>query len=301
MALRKCIRYAHCVFANRNEGLNVLDCLIIGAGPAGLTAAIYLQRFHRHICVVDSGQSRARRIPLSHNYPGFPEGINGNKLLARMRRQLRGNGGAVTKGTVTELRRNDDGTFEAQCGKRTLAARTVLLATGVVDIEPQLPGFMELRDLGLVRYCPICDGHEYSGKRIAILGSGAHGMREFEFIRNFSARVTYFGLDTGAGNIRNLAHQPDSDCIRVEQADGITHDFDVLYCALGCDVRSAPALTIGADHDERGCLNVDAHCETSVRGLYAAGDVVNALDQIAVATGHAAIAATAIHNRLRTG
>jgi thioredoxin reductase (NADPH) len=281
------------------QGASVLDCLIIGAGPAGLTAAIYLQRFHRHIGVVDSGKSRARRIPLSRNYPGFPDGVNGNQLLALMKRQLRKNGGAVTKGLVTELRRIEDGSFEAHCGERTLTARTVLLATGIVDIEPQLPGFEELRDSGLVRYCPICDGHEYSGKRIAILGRGAHGMREFEFIRHFSARVTYFGLDTGAGNIRSLAYQPDCGGICVEQADGTQQDFDVLYCALGCDVRSAPALTIGADHDERGCLNVDAHCETSVSGLYAAGDVVNALDQIAVATGHAAIAATAIHNRLR--
>lgn len=277
----------------------MFDCLIIGAGPAGLTAAIYLQRFHRHICVVDSGQSRARRIPLSRNYPGFPDGVNGNQLLALMKRQLRKNGGAVTKGTVSALRKREDGTFEAHGGERALDARTVLLATGIVDIEPQLPGFEELRDSGLVRYCPVCDGNEYSGKRIAILGSGAHGMREFEFIRSFSERVTYFALDTGAGNIRSLAYQHETGGIRVDLADGTQQDFDVMYCALGCDVRSAPALALGAEHDERGCINVDAHCETSVSGLYAAGDVVNALDQIAVATGHAAIAATAIHNRLR--
>lgn len=277
----------------------MLDCLIIGGGPAGLTAAIYLQRFHRHISVVDAGQSRARRIPLSRNYPGFPDGVNGNQLLALMKRQLRKVGGAVTKANVTQLRKLDDGSFEAQCGGRTLVARTVLLATGIVDIEPQLPGFEALRDTGLIRYCPICDGNEYSGKRIAILGSGAHGMREFEFIRGFSERVTYFGLDTAAGNIRSLAYQPDNGSIRVEQVDGTQQDFDVMYCALGCDVRSAPALTLGAEHDKRGCINVDAHCETSVSGLYAAGDVVNALDQIAVATGHGAIAATAIHNRLR--
>ena len=77
----------------------VLDCLIIGGGPAGLTAAIYLRRFYRDILLVDAGRSRARLIPLTHNYPGFPDGISGPELLERLRTQLARMNGQVTRFT----------------------------------------------------------------------------------------------------------------------------------------------------------------------------------------------------------
>ena len=277
----------------------MFDCLILGGGPAGLTAAIYLQRFRRNICLVDNGQSRARKIPLSRNYPGFPDGINGNQLLALLKRQLRNVGGSPTRGTVTALQWHADG-FRAECGDRTLTARTVLLATGIVDVEPELAGYERLRDTGVVRFCPVCDGFEYRDERIAIIGSGAHGQREYDFIRNYSEHVSYFDLTAEPGAIRSLGYQEEKGGVWIELANGAREDFDVLYCALGTQVRSAPALALGAEHDEHGCLKVDAHCETSVSGLFAAGDVVAGLDQIAVATGQAAIAATAIHNRLRS-
>src|SRR5690606_28176074 len=119
----------------------VFDCLVIGGGPAGLTAAIYLRRFHRDICLVDSGDSRARKIPLSHNFPGFPDGVSGEDLLALMTQQLRNFGGELVPGTVEKLRRRAEGCFEAECAGQTLVARTVLLATGVVDIEPDMAGY----------------------------------------------------------------------------------------------------------------------------------------------------------------
>jgi thioredoxin reductase (NADPH) len=89
-----------------------LDCLVIGAGPAGLTAATYLARFKRRIAVVDSGHSRASYIPRSHNYPGFPDGINGEELLARLRQQAGRYGARVTTGLVEKLA-IEDGSFVA--------------------------------------------------------------------------------------------------------------------------------------------------------------------------------------------
>jgi thioredoxin reductase (NADPH) len=274
----------------------MFDCLIVGAGPAGLTAAIYLRRFHRSICVVDSRQSRAGKIPLSHNFPGFPDGINGDELLARLTLQLERFGGTVMHDTVTRLQRAADGKFVAEFGGGRLEARAVLMATGVVDIEPDIPGYDRVKDTGLVRFCPVCDGFEFTDQRVGIVGSGAHGMREFEFIRNFSDRVTYVAMDSGPRPVRISA---DHGIVEIVLDDGLTHHFDVLYCALGCHVRSALALELGARHDEQGGLIVGDHMETSVEGLYAAGDVVTSLDQLAVAAGEAAIAATAIHNRLR--
>ena len=88
---------------------DVLDVLIVGAGPAGLTAATYLCRFHRRIKVVDAGKSRARWIPTSHNCPGFPFGVGGDELLDKLREQARGYGADIEQGCIARLERSGGG------------------------------------------------------------------------------------------------------------------------------------------------------------------------------------------------
>ena len=293
----------------------MLDCLVIGAGPAGLTAALYLQRFHRAIRVVSLPDSRAMKIECSHNVPGFPGGISGPSLLQRLRQQLAAFGGTVTVAEVTGLRRVGDA-FAAEAAGQPLQARRVLLATGVQDAEPPLPGIDALRRHGRLRQCPICDGHEHSGQRIAVLGRGDHGAREALFLRRFSDRVQLFDLHAGdplpMTRQRQLAEagiearavplaaveMTGDGTVLLHAADGRVHAADVVYAALGSRPRNGLARALGAALDERGNVLTDAHLRCSVPGLYAAGDIVSALDQIAVAHGHAAIAATAIHNSL---
>ena len=150
---------------------NTLDCLIIGGGPAGLTAAIYLSRFHLDIMVVDGGKSRAAWIPTSHNHAGFPEGINGEELLRRMREQAQLYGTRIETGQVTKLEKGEDGGWVAEWGSGPVTAKSILLATGVTNRRP--PMDMELHDdamaRGLLRYCPICDGYEVTDKKVAII------------------------------------------------------------------------------------------------------------------------------------
>src|SRR3954468_14848735 len=110
----------------------MLDCLIVGGGPAGLTAAIYLARYRRKTRLVDSGESRAALIPESHNYPGF-RGIAGPDLLRRLRDQAGLYGAVLERGRVSALNRGDDGIFIAKAGSSEIQARFVLLATGLVD------------------------------------------------------------------------------------------------------------------------------------------------------------------------
>lgn len=293
-----------------------LDCVIVGAGPAGLTAAIYLARFRRNIRIFDAGHSRAALIPLSHNYPGFPEGISGSALLARLHAQALRYGARVMSSTVHSIKKLQDGDFFIFHGDDAIRSRTVLLATGAIDIQPDLPDLREAIRLGYIRHCPICDGYEVLGKKVAVIGHGTQSVNEAVFIRHFTDDVTLLTLGTKmtlSGRDRQTLHhrgikfieQPisalsfeDSKIAAFRLGSGEEHRFDILYSMLGVQVRSELARQLDARCDDKNNLLVDAHLRTSIPGLYAAGDVVSGLNQVAVATGQAAIAATAIHNSL---
>jgi len=292
----------------------MLDCLIIGAGPAGLTAAIYLARFRRNILVVDAGKSRARLIPVSHNYPGFL-GVSGEELLRRLHEQAGRYGTPFRAGTVTKLTRNGDGTFAAQCEDETLQAKRVLLATGIIDGSPPVPGLRDAIYRGALRYCPICDGYEATDQRIGVLGTFSNAASKALFLRTYSRDVSLLAIDRAKNADREILEEltkagvkqfdePVADIVRDGEklsavlAGGKLVELDILYPALGCDVRSSLALDLGAAATAIGNLRVDDRQQTSIEALYAAGDVVTDLHQIGVAAGHAAIAATAIHNAL---
>jgi thioredoxin reductase (NADPH) len=289
---------------------------VIGGGPAGLTAAIYLARFHLDILVVDGGRSRAALIPVSHNHAGFPEGIKGTDLLERMHDQARRYGARIEAGTVTRLERQDDGLFIAEWGTGPVAARTVLLATGVSNRRPAMDEAEHDAALaeGLIRYCPICDGYEVTDRRVAVLGNAERGPDEALFLRGFTADVTLIGADGGwdrdSADVAKLeragialvdgppeAINADGDAI-VVQAGAEQMAFDSLYPALGSDIHSQLARMVGADLGADGCLVTDDHQRCSVPGLFAAGDVVRGLDQISHAMGEGGVAATTIRNRL---
>jgi len=288
-----------------------LDCLIIGGGPAGLTAANYLARFRRNALLIDDGQSRARLIPETHNYPGFV-GISGMRLLAQLREQAETNGAKLQDGRVEALRKSD-GVFVAHVGDKDLRAQRVLLATGIVDESPDLPGLKDAIYRGALRFCPICDGFEASDERIAVLGPLRTAAGKARFLRTYSRDVVVLPTEDTEHN-SDAASVLMKDGIQLERrvvdidrsgdkitaicADGERLTVDVLYPALGCDVRSELAIALGARCNDIGNVYVDDKQRTSVDGLYAAGDVVTDLHQISVATGHAAVAATTIHNSL---
>src|SRR5919205_1905928 len=166
----------------------VWECLIIGGGPAGLTAAIYLARYRRRVVLADAGNSRAAAIPESHNHPGFA-GITGRELLDRLRRQAQHYGVEIRQVTIdTMAKRSHDFIAHGRCSR--IAAQRVLLATGITDESPVLPGLRQAIAEGLVRYCPICDGYEALDKKIAVVGPLDHACREAKFLRTYSRSVT---------------------------------------------------------------------------------------------------------------
>lgn len=292
------------------------DCIIIGAGPAGLTAAIYLARFHLKICLFDCGSSRAALIPRTHNHAGYPDGITGPDLLLAMRTQAERFGAVRKAERVTRIERDDDGFRVHLEGGRSCPARTVLLATGVVNTRPDMERAAHDAALaaGLIRYCPICDGYEVTDKRVGVIGTGDHGMREALFLRGYTQSVTLIAhqgphdLDDACRRALDDAGierldgpcapiRTEGDEIVVNTADG-DRRFDSIYPALGSTIRSELAVALGASATDEGCLEVDSHMRTTIPGLFAAGDVVLGLDQISNAMGQAGVAATTIRNLL---
>lgn len=291
------------------QDTRTVDCLVVGAGPAGLTAGLYLRRFLRSVVVADNGHSRARAIARSHNVPWFPQGISGQDLLRLLREQLQDVQGEVTAAEVTGLQHHPQGGFVAQTEGLALRARAVLLATGVVDAVPALPGIEAVMERGLLRQCPICDGYEHRERRILVLGDGPHAASEADFIAHYSPHVLRVGMlqlpDAASRQVQVLpalaawVALPPAGGVRIGLADGSVHDVDVAYAALGVQPRSRLGSALGAEVDATGNLVIDAHGATSVKGVFAAGDVASGLDQLAVAAGQAAVAATAIHQLLR--
>jgi thioredoxin reductase (NADPH) len=292
------------------------DCLIVGGGPAGLTAAIYLTRFHLRIRVIDAGNSRASWIPCSHNHAGYPDGINGKELIRLMTAQAQKYGAKIECARVSRVAAIEGG-FEADWGSGCETARTVLLATGVTNRRPPMDEDLHDEALarGLIRYCPICDGYEVTDKRVGIIGDDSHGVAEALFLRSYTRHVTLIAPDTehlklGSQDWARLegagvpaVDGPVSD-VRLERDEIVLvtaageHRFDSVYPALGSDVHSSLAEMLDIERSSDGCIKVDDHQRTSFPGVYAAGDVVKGLDQISHAMGEGGVAATTIRNDL---
>lgn len=292
-----------------------VDCLVIGGGPAGLTAAIYLARYLLDVTVIDGGHSRAALIPRTHNHAGYPDGIVGTDLLDRMRRQAEKYGARIVAQHVSYLAIAGKG-FEATIADGTIATRSVLLATGVVNNRPDMPDALHDAALaaGQLRYCPVCDGYDVTDQRVGVIGTGERGANEALFLRSYTSDLTLIAPD-GPHELAGAQRTQLAEA-GIVLIDGPALDFAIegdtigmaspvgrlsfasIYPALGSAIRSELAVAVGADTTNVGCLKVDDHQRTSVPGLYAAGDVVQGLDQISHAMGEGGVAATTIRNDL---
>ncbi|MEX0740588.1 MAG: NAD(P)/FAD-dependent oxidoreductase [Pseudohongiella sp.] len=294
-------------------GLEFKSCIIIGAGPAGLTAALYLNRYHRDVTVLDAGDSRARWIPQSHNCPGFPNGLSGNELLERLRTQAVEYGTRVTRATASRLERVSGGFRVTDTNGVHYQGRTVLLATGIKDVLPSQPWVEEAIDCGAIRLCAICDGYEVSDGDLAVYGPLYTALEHARFMRTYSASVTLVQSDDEQVDARLRKNLSDWGIAFIQkpkellfdglrcgfiEGSGERRSFDTIYPVLGSRSQATLAIALGANVDKDNELLVSADQMTSIDGLYAIGDVVSALNQISVAEGHAAVAATNIHNVL---
>lgn len=283
-----------------------------------MVSALYLRRFQRKVVLIHSGKPRAAWIPRTHNLIGYEHGISGAELLQRLRRQVTRLGLEWVKGEATVNRSADGKIFEIDVdSKKTFRAKTVILAAGVKDYQPQIENLLDLREAGLLRYCSICDAYEFRQKPLCVLAQDEEGIDRALFIHYWSRDVTIL-LPEGyrlaekrkrelrEAGVRVIFHR------RLEMSQARTPKglhvlingetciyFRVAYIELGCSVNDSAFATLqGLARTPDGFLITDSEQRLSIPGMFAVGDCVNQLGQISVAAGQAAIAATTIHNDL---
>lgn len=289
----------------------IVDVIVLGGGPAGLTAATYLRRFHRSCLLLDAGHSRARWIPESNNCPGFPNGVAGVELLRRMRQQA-SEFGTRFESQVVDKVELVEGVFVLSAGARRWRAHRVILATGISDKLPDGPWVEEAIGCHALRLCSICDAYEASDSRIGVYGPLADIVAHGLFLRSYSEQVFLLPtdeeedgsalLEAEAAGISVLGHGGtlgfDGSRCHYTLSDGSIEVFDSVYPFLGAHTTAGIVASLGAEISGEGELVVDRNQMTTVPGLYAIGDVVSGLNQISVAVGQAALAATHLHNAM---
>lgn len=286
------------------------DVVIIGGGAAGLSAALVLARARRRVLVVDAGTQR--NAPAAHMH-GFlsRDGMPPGELLAAGRDEVKGYGGAFYAGFVTELVRCGRSGFQVLLsdGQR-VSARRLLVATGLRDELPDIPGLRErwARD---VLYCPYCHGYEVREQKLGVLGGGPDTIRYAQIVRQWAADVVFFapsGTLTNAQRSQLVARAigivegtltrvlvADDRLFGVELADGRTIQRDALFVPPRFVANNGVLVGLGCALDSDGWVVTGANGQTSVPGVWVAGNVANPRAQVITAAGEGSAAAIAIN------
>jgi thioredoxin reductase (NADPH) len=298
------------------------ECAVIGAGPGGLVSSIYLSRFKRKVIVIDAGDPRAQWIPRIRNLVAHPDGLTGKQLLKRLRDQSEQYRTQFLHGKA-RVRRLPAGGFKITVAgvhknlKTIFTAENVILATGMKDVEPEVPNLEELKLKAVLAYCPICDSFEHAKDEIGLLIKDGKGLKKAKFLARFCKTLHVFQVKKFKVSSRQLSnikklnvkfYQGELESLElaknpkglwIKQKGKRPFYVKMAYVALGTKIdHSAVTHIYGLKKTKEGFYHTTAHQETTVPGLYAVGDCVNGLSQVSVAVGHAAVAATRVHNSL---
>lgn len=298
-----------------HEGKN-MDVAIIGAGPAGLSAALYAGRAKLSTVVAEQGVSggQAATTHWIENYPGFPEGISGPDLMQRMEQQARKFDVEFIHAAVNSVSRDSRGCFSVTSGEGEFTAGTVIVATGTVPQSLGVPGEDKLRGIG-VSYCATCDGPFFREKEVLVIGGGDSAIVEALFLTRFASKVTVIHRrgelratkvlqDDAFSNskIEFCWHSVVSEILGDSKVEGVTlrdvrtgdtrfMEAGGVFVAIGSRPDTGFVESM-VDIDERGYVITDDRMRTSTPGLFAAGDVrAKSLRQVVTAVSDGAVAA----------
>lgn len=301
-----------------------LDVLIVGAGPAGLTAGLYASRSGLSVVMYEKGlpgglAAMADRID---NYPGFPEGISGMELGERMHAQAKRFGARTVTGTIDRLWREGDSIL-ATAGKERISARSAIVATGLTPKKLGVPGEDSLWGKG-VSYCATCDGPLYRDKVAAVIGGGDSALQEVLFLARFvskavlihrrmefrGAKVLQEAVMANAKialalnkRIKKIEGDDKVTGVAVEDKESGDEDLipaDAVFIYVG-HYANVEILGEEFNRGEEGFLATGPDLQTSVPGVFAAGDVrERALKQVVAAAAEGARAAMSVYAYLES-
>jgi len=290
--------------------MNEFDVVIIGGGAAGLSAALVLARARRSVLVLDSGSPRNAPATRMHGFLSR-DGMPPAELLAVGREEVLRYRGTIVHGEATEIKFHDASVFRIGLSEgRTFSARRVLVTTGLQDITPDLPGLRErwARD---VLHCPYCHGFEVQDRKLAVLGGSPQAAHYAQIVRQWSDDLTYItpseiltaaererlvarGISIAEGTPARILVE--NERLRgVELDDGRTVSCDALFVPPRFIPNNTLLLDLGCDTDENGWVTTDDNGLTSIRGVWAAGNVANPRAQVITAAGEGSAAAIAIN------
>jgi len=290
------------------------EVIIVGGGLAGLSAAIYLGRAKRDTLVIDSGKSMARWEPDVQNYLGFPDGISGEKLIARGCAQARAHEVEFATDEIMDALKEDD-TFLLRGREHAYRSRRLLIATGIFHVPPEINGVKECLGHSMF-FCKDCDGYRVQDKAVVIYGWTNETVEYALAMLAYTAVVAIvtdgrdprwdqtharwteeYELPVFSSTILEACHEGCAiRCLRLSSGDEV--DVDALFTTRGDICFNELARNLGAELDPEGQIRVDFNMATSVPGLYAAGCVTPANCQMIIAAGDGAVAAQAINRDL---
>jgi len=267
---------------------------VVGGGPAGLSAALMLARYGRATLTFHHNSPRNAYAAAIHGFLGH-DGIPPMELLARGRSEVERYGGKIIERQVDEVaRRGEELVVKAAGGE--FRTQRILLATGIRDITPEIPGFLDFYGTS-IHHCPDCDGYEIKDKRVAILADGARLDTLVQTLRVWTSDLIVLNdLTTIAafeGNTKTRQIQ------RIRLKNGSHYECDSLFFSLGTVHTSVFHQSLGCDVDaETALIVVGPDQQTSVPGVYAAGDITPLSRMAIVAAAQGTIAAVHIHKSL---
>ncbi|HHU36096.1 MAG TPA: NAD(P)/FAD-dependent oxidoreductase [Treponema sp.] len=283
----------------------IYDTIIIGKGPAGISAAVYLVRSGRSVLVLGKDAGALERAESIENYYGFPENVSGAELALRGIAQAERLGVTVLSEEILHLGMDD--VWSVKTTEGLYSTKTILIATGKSRTSINVPGFEQYRGKG-ISFCVTCDGFFYRGKKLALLGAGSYAANEYSELLAFSEDITVFtnGAEITGSFPKNAsivtekitAFTGEDSVSAITTAEGTVHAIQGVFVALGTAGAASFAATVGVELSGTDIV-IDAQHMTNIPGVFAAGDCTGGFLQIAKAVSDGAHAAKGINSYLK--
>lgn len=285
------------------------NIVIIGAGPAGISAALYAARGNMNPLVINNGIGALEKAEKIENYYGLEQPLSGKELYERGISQAEALGVRILDAEVLGISGFDTFTVKTTAGDFDTVS--VILATGGKRSAPKIPGLKEFEGRG-VSYCAVCDAFFYRGKEVAVVGNGEFALHEAEELRNVTQDVTIYtdgkepefsrehpiAVNTmkiqaieGDDKVSGLLMQSDIAAQDAEAPENSFYPADGVFVALGTAGSTEIARQMGAEITDKGNIKTDEEMATTIPGLFAAGDCTGGLLQVSKAVYKGSMAA----------